>query len=187
MRKRNVAAMLFSWLGFVAMDAAAGSLRFENRISFVPAIQPELHCGAKIECGTVSIALLCNCSLDEDAMYAPNPTVATVGKIFYRPSLLSRTGAVPRTDKSVRDAASIKRHVFEWHVDEGIEKIRPMAEEFALLRFSDLRSCQRAADAEAKRLQKLFVERVHETQVIETAGKDPRRGAVSRALVAASH
>ncbi|HEX7707027.1 MAG TPA: hypothetical protein VF701_11275 [Thermoanaerobaculia bacterium] len=156
-------------------EADGNGLQIKRYIEFRSVALPQAFCDSEIECGRVGAAVLSSCGVTRPDGYYLEPVLMVTGKIYYFAGPLSALRMRPRTDRSVKDVESIRTHVAEWHVNPGIDAVRPLIEPFTEARFATQEECVAESQRLSLEVHSAFSEAIRETQSLENRAIDVPR------------
>ncbi|MBW3563271.1 MAG: hypothetical protein KY459_00920 [Acidobacteria bacterium] len=141
----------------------------EHRIRFFSAVQPERYCGGPIECGRVTAVMRSVCTRSSPfGEWILEPKIVTYGQVYLAVGHFSHFSKV---DGTVRDSATARTHVFEWHVNPSLGAVAALIAEEINPSYATIAGCRHEVRRLAALTNARFLEAIRMSQESEVGQK----------------
>lgn len=150
----------------------------EHRIRFLHTREPVRFCGGPIECGRVTAVMTSVCTRSSPfGAWILEPKIVTYGQVYLAVGHFSHFSKV---DGTVRDSATARTHVFEWHVKPSLGAVAALIAEEIKPSYATIAGCQQEIRRLAALTNARFLEAIRMSQESEVG----RMQAEERILIA---
>lgn len=143
-----------------------------HHFRFVRALEPQRRCASQIECGSLNVVVYAPC-IAENGRFFAHPEVHTYGTVYVYTGPLTSLKVRPVADRAVRNEATIRRHVNEWHVNPAVDAVEPQLIELNARDFATLADCRAAVRHVQDTAVATFADALRETESAELRGLQP--------------
>lgn len=141
----------------------------EHRIRFLRAVEPMRFCGGPIECGRVTAVTTSVCTRSSPfGDWILEPKIVTYGQVYLAVGHFSHFSKV---DETVRDSATARTHVFEWHVNPSLGAVAALIAEEIAPSYATIADCQQEVRRLAAMTNARFLEAIRMSQESEVSLK----------------